>query len=154
MIRSDESGWDHWIGYSATPTLLLLRRSLSAQWSYVFQYMRLTLFVPHIMRLFPQPDEFYASKKCLYSLKYILKCSVVFLIILCIYYWHYTSSCNRRGVLFWKCISMFVMVLVVLIYHEQSRLHYTYARTLVTSQTNLKLKLIHPEGKQARSQVV
>ena len=77
-----------------------------------------------------------------------------FWIILCICYWHYTSSWNRSSVLYWMCVLMFVTVLAVVIYHEQSRLHYTYERTLVTFQTNLKMRLIKPERKQARSQVV
>jgi len=39
---------------------------------------------------------------------------------------------------------MFVTVLAILIYHEQSKLHCKYESTVVTFQTNMKLKLIKP----------
>jgi len=113
--------------------------------------MRLTLFLLHIMRLCPQPDEFYASKNCWFSLKYILKCSMIF----GLFYVFITDIIQVLGTEEAFCIeSVFRCSWAVLIYHEQSRLHYTYERTLVTFQTNLKPKLIHPERKQARSQVV
>jgi len=51
VAGSDESGWDRVVGKPALSTLLLLRRSLAAQFSCVFNYVLWIAVVPYGMEL-------------------------------------------------------------------------------------------------------
>jgi len=115
VTRSDESGWDHWICDSAPPSP---HSSAIAQ---------ITLSSVNLCLSINGVDSFRAScnvtpsstwcilcfQKVFVFIKIHFEVFCDFLVILCVYYWHYTSSWNRRGFLYWKCISTFVTVLAV-----------------------------------------
>jgi hypothetical protein len=126
VTRSDESGWDHWIGYSDNPSPppLFCYCEDHSQLSEVLSFSKCGwLFRASCNETRSSTWSILCFQKVFVIIKIRFEVFCDFWFILCIYYWHYTNFWNRRGVLYWKCISMFVTVLAVLIYHEQSRLH-------------------------------